>query len=256
MRTEELHDLDQPLVSVITATYNASHMLPACLESVRSQDYPHIQHVVIDGGSTDDTVQILRAQPSDRVRWLSEPDAGIYDAWNKGLSRARGEWIAFLGADDIYLPGAIRAYMDLAMHSPELEYLSSRVRWIGSGGRVSIIGEPWQWPRFQRYMCTAHVGSMHRRSLFERLGRYDISYRSAADYELLLRAGGQLATAYLPQVTAAMMGGGMSDSTRALDEAKRAKTETGGRSHALALLEQVQAKTMFHARRLMSAPHG
>ena len=240
---------DLPLVTVITATYNAAATLLECIESVRSQEYPHIEHVLIDGASTDGTVDILRENQNIVREWVSEPDKGIYDAWNKGLRRARGEWIAFLGADDVYLPGAIQAYMQLATKHPEAEYLSGQVRWLGPGGRTRIIGEPWQWPRFQRYMCTAHVGSMHRRRLFDTYGEYDTSYRIVGDYELLLRARGELSAAFLPQVTVAMRGGGASDSASALVEAARAKSKTGGRSPLLVGLDRMEAMAKFYGRR-------
>jgi glycosyltransferase involved in cell wall biosynthesis len=238
-----------PLVSVVTATYNASATLAACLASVRAQDYPHIEHILIDGASKDGTVGVLREHDSEIALWISEPDHGIYDAWNKGLRLARGEWIAFVGADDVLLPGAISGYMQLAAQHPEAQYLSGHVRWIGPGGKQEIIGEPWRWPHFLRFMCTAHVGSMHRRSLFEQYGEYDIAYRIVGDYELLLRARGNLRTAFMSRVTAQMQCGGASDSMAALDEAARAQRETGGRPAASVIADRWWAKAKFFGRR-------
>ena len=237
-----------PLVTIITATFNAAATLQACLDSVRAQDYPHLEHLILDGGSKDGTLEILKeyAQPGT---WISESDRGIYDAWNKGLARARGEWIAFVGADDRLLPGAVSAYMQLAAEHPEAMYLSSRVRWVGPNGRTRLIGGPWRWPRFQRYMCTAHVGSMHRRSLFEQYGEYDISLPIVADYEMLLRAGPNLRTAFLDEVTVEMQGGGNSDNLRAVDEAAQVKLATGRRTPWRVALERMVARQMFRLRR-------
>ncbi len=151
----ELQHIEAPLVTVITATWNAAATLPECLASVEAQDYPNVEHLVMDGASRDNTVDILRKHAGKRMRWVSEPDRGIYDAWNKGLRLAQGEWIAFLGADDVYLPGAISAYMQLAAKHSEAVYLSSHVRWRRPNGKTRLIGEPWRWPRFQRYMTTA-----------------------------------------------------------------------------------------------------
>ncbi len=114
----------RPLVSVITAVFNGEAFIASCIESVLSQDYPNIEHIVLDGGSTDGTVAILRKYQDQIAFWQSEPDKGVFDAWNKGLDLARGEWIAFLGADDCYLPGAISAYIELAQRNPEAEFLS------------------------------------------------------------------------------------------------------------------------------------
>jgi glycosyltransferase involved in cell wall biosynthesis len=239
-----------PLVTVVTAVFNGQPHVAGCLESVLMQDYPNIEHIILDGGSSDGTVQVLRGYDNRLAFWKSEPDKGVYDAWNKGLREARGEWICFLGIDDELLPGAISAYMALAAECPTAEYLSSRVKWVHSSGYVRTIGEPWSWRKFSRFMCTAHVGSMHRRRMYDRLGIYDTSYRSAADYELLLRARHQLIAAYLPRTTVLMRAGGVSDDARAFHEAARAKVSTGGRNAILAIIELRFAKAKFALRPL------
>ena len=229
---------EQPLVSVITAVFNARSTIASCITSVLKQDYPAIEHIVIDGGSSDGTIEILRGFESQIALWRSEPDNGVYDAWNKGLREARGQWICFLGSDDELLPSAVSSYMSFAAQHPEAEYISSKVRWVHPSGYVNPDhGREWSWKRFSKRMCVAHVGSMHRRSLFERLGKFDTSYKTAADYELLLRAGENLTTAFMPQLTAIMRAGGMSDQPTAVREAARAKIISGGRSALAANLE-------------------
>ncbi len=214
------------------------------------QDYPNIEHIVIDGGSSDGTIDVLR-QYEDRIAfWRSEPDKGVYDAWNKSLTEARGAWICFLGVDDEFLPGAISAYMRLATNNPDAEYLCSRVLWVHPSGYTRTIGKPWTWEGFCKRMCTAHVGSMHRRSLYARLGRYDTSYRSAADYEFLLRARHELKAAYMPVTTVVMRAGGVSDDSTAFAEATRAKIATGGRNKLLAAIELHIANAKFVLRPL------
>ena len=227
-----------PLVTVVTSIFNGLPYVAGCLESVLQQDYPNIEHIIMDGGSKDGTIDVLR-QYDDRIALgKSEPDKGIYDAWNKALAEARGEWICFLGCDDELLPGAVSAYMALAVKHPDAEYLSSQVRWVHSSGYINPgHGKPWSWKKFSRAMCVAHPGSMHRRSLFERLGNYDTSYRGAADYELLLRARDTLKTAFMPIPTAMMRAGGTSDSSAMLAEGTRAVIETGGRNPLLAQIE-------------------
>jgi glycosyltransferase involved in cell wall biosynthesis len=239
---------DRPLVTVITAVYNGQPYVAGCLDSVLSQDYPNIEHIVMDGGSSDGTLEVLR-QYDDRIAlWRSEPDNGLYDAWNKALLEAHGEWICFLGADDQFLPGAVSAYMALAASNPHAEFLSSRVRVIHPTGYVRILGSTWTWRKFSKGMCAPHAGSMHRRSLFRRLGNYDTSYRIVADYEFLLRARDQLRAAYMPAITVRMRAGGVSTTRIALDEQARAKIASGGRSRVLAVLEMYfeKAKTVLH----------
>jgi len=228
---------DQPLVTVVTAVYNGQSYMAGCLESVLRQDYPNVEHIVLDGGSCDGTVDVLREYDDRIALWRSEPDGGVYDAWNKALAEARGEWICFLGVDDEFLPGAISAYMALAAANPNAEYLSSNVRWVHPSGFQKILGQPWTWGAFSQWMCTPHVGSMHRRSLFDRLGGYNISYRIVADYELLLRARDALRTAYMPIITVVMRAGGTSDTCRAFLEQARAKISAGGRNALLTTVE-------------------
>ena len=241
---------DHPLVTVVTAIYNGQPYVAGCLESVLRQDYPNIEHIVFDGGSSDGTIPVLQ-QYNERVAlWKSERDRGIYDAWNKALVEAHGEWICFLGVDDEFLPGAISAYVELAARNPNADYLSSNVRWVHSSGYEKILGQPWTWREFSKSMCTVHVGSMHRRSLFDRLGTYDTSYRIVADYELLLRARSQLCSAFMPVTTVMMRAGGTSDSRNAFYEQARAKVLAGGRSKFMTTLELYAKIAKFSLRPL------
>jgi glycosyltransferase involved in cell wall biosynthesis len=240
---------DLPLVSVITAVFNGGAALTDCIESVLQQDYPNIEHLIIDGGSTDGTIDVLKKYDDKLELWVSEPDHGVYDAWNKGLDLARGEWIAFLGADDTYMPGAIRAYMDLARQCPEAEFLSSRALLNHPTGYAPVFGGPWEWPRFSTAMTTIHVGTMHRRTLFEQYGQFDTTYRIAADYQFLLRARDRLRAGYIPETTVVMRAGGISDSTAGLYEARRAKVNARVRSASRAHLELMIAIARFHLRR-------
>ncbi len=242
-----------PLVTVVTAVYNGQPYVSACLESVATQDYPNIEHIILDGGSNDGTLEVLRQRNDSIAFWKSEQDEGVYDAWNKALVEARGEWICFLGVDDEFLPGAISAYIALAAKNPDAEYLSSKVRWVHPSGYVRIVGHPWTWKKFSKWMCTAHAGSMHRRSMYDSLGMYDSSYRMVGDYELLLRAGSQLRTAFMPIVTVMMRAGGVSGASSALAEAARAKVDTGGRNKLLAAVELhiANAKYLFRPLRYL-----
>ena len=241
---------DLPLVTVITAVLNMRLYIAGCLESVLQQDYPNIEHIVIDGGSSDGTVDVLR-EYDDRIGlWTSKPDRGLYDAWNIALPDARGEWICFIGADDELLPGAVSAYMALAAKNPEAEYLSSFVRMVHHSGYERFFGRPWKWKEFSRWMSVAHPGSMHRRSLLERLGKFDLSFGGVDDYEYLLRAGDGLKAAYMPVETAIFRMGGGSDKLNALADATRAKIFVGGRNALLATLELWIATVRFYLRPL------
>jgi glycosyltransferase involved in cell wall biosynthesis len=243
----------QPLVTVVTAVCNGQSFVAGCLESVLRQDYPNIEHIVVDGASSDGTVDVLRLYDDRIALWMSEPDYGIYDAWNKALRVARGEWICFLGADDELLPGAVGAYMALAATNPQAEYLTSNIKVVHSSGYERTVGEDWTWRELLRGLWLAHPGSMHRRSLFDRLGTYDISYRIVADYELLLRARGRLITAYMPVTTVMMRDGGVSRTRKVFEETARAKIATGGRNKLLTFIELYFANAKYLLRPLRYA---
>lgn len=239
----------EPLVSVITAVFNGNDCIAKCIESVLNQDYPYVEHIIVDGGSKDGTVETIRLYENRLALWISEPDSGVYDAWNKGLQLARGEWIAFLGADDSYLPGAISTYMKLARENPNAEFLSSRARLDHITGYAPTFGGPWEWPRFSRAMSTIHVGTMHNRKLFDRYGDFDTKYRIAGDYEYLLRARNTLRTAFTPSVTVVMRAGGLSDSTAGLYEARQAKIENGISPAPIAEFQLRMLISRFYIRR-------
>lgn len=242
--------VDPPLVTVVTAVLNGQPHIAGCLESVLSQDYPNIEHIVLDGGSTDGTLDVL-LRYSDRIAlWRSEPDKGIYDAWNKALAEARGEWICFLGSDDEFLPGAITAYMAQVALNPKAEYLCSEGRLLAPSGKERVIGRPWKWQEFLRRMDLCHVGSMHKRTLFQKLGAFDSSYRIAGDYEFLLRPRSELRAAFLPAVTVYVRAGGVCYSSKVMYETYRAKHETGGLSKLFALLDLSRDHANYRARLL------
>jgi glycosyltransferase involved in cell wall biosynthesis len=238
-----------PLVSVITSVYNGAEDLERTLKSVVAQSYPCVEYIVVDGASKDGTVDILKKYDDVIDYWISARDTGIYDAWNKGVQLAQGEWIAFLGVGDAYLPDAINQYMDFSKQHPDCRYISSRVRLMRDGHGVRTIGQPWSWPAFVKYMTVAHVGSLHHRQLYASYGLYDLTYRITGDYELLLRAGKTLQAGYFPEVTAEMMLGGASNkSTKVLDETFRAKVQTGKRHVILARIEDFIARIKFYIR--------
>ena len=222
-----------PLISVVTATFNAGDELLKTIQSIQNQSFTDFEFIVIDGGSTDNTLEIIKNYyPGTITHYISEPDKGIYDAWNKGLYFAKGEWIGFIGAGDLYNPDALSKYANfITGASTELEYISSRVEIVSDEGKVlEVKGSQWECSKFKKYMNTAHVGSLHSRKLYDTYGKYDISYKIAGDYELLMRPLGKLRAGYFNEITAKMLYGGTSMTSVSLKnylEDFRIKSETG-----------------------------
>ena len=238
--TQPVNSAEMPLVSIITAVFNGEKYLEQTIKSVLNQTYARIQYIIIDGGSTDGTPDIIQKY-DDRIScWLSEPDNGVYDAWNKGLDSAKGQWIAFVGSDDILYDTAVELYMQHIFQTgiAEIEYVSSKAEIVEDDLAVlRTIGQPWKWEKFQRYHNIVHVGSLHNRRLFAKYGRFNNQYKIAGDYEFLLRAGKHLKAAFMDRVTVKMRCNGISNTTRALYEARQAKTHSGGRNRFLSFWE-------------------
>jgi glycosyltransferase involved in cell wall biosynthesis len=212
------------LVSIIIATYNAEATLDRCLKSVMSQSYEPKQIVVMDGMSTDGTLEILRQYPCPPLQWKSEKDSGIYNAWNKALDPATGEWVCFLGADDYWSDvDSLRRMVELG-EKTNADLVSTRgLRIDAQGKSKGMVGEGWDWSRMKKWQCVLHAGLLQRKSLFNKFGKFNDGYRIAGDYDFLMRLGPAIRTAHLPEGGICIGDGGVSRTNvaKALQETRR-----------------------------------
>ncbi len=205
-----------PLITIIIAVFNGTKTLQQCIDSVANQTYPNKELIIIDGGSTDGTIDLLKKNNHHITYWISEPDRGIYNAWNKALAQTKGEWICFLGADDFFLNTRVLEQMavHLAIIPANIRVAYSQVMLLNNDGETLYpIGEPWGKikERFKQVMCIPHQGVMHRRSMFEQNGKFDESFRIAGDYELLMRELKTGDAVFIPDlITTGMRQGGIS----------------------------------------------
>jgi glycosyltransferase involved in cell wall biosynthesis len=209
------------LVSIVVATYNAEDHIEAFLESFRKHQNKHCELIIVDGKSSDRTVELITKNIDIVNRLISEPDNGIYDAWNKGIMLSSGEWIMFLGADDRLCEDAIEEYKNLldTYTLGDIDYVSAKVHMIDSQNqKLDVVGDKWRWPKFKYKMTVAHSGSLHSRKFFEKYGFFNSDFKIVGDYELLLRAGGNLQYLFLDKVVVFMMVGGVSDTWKAIKE--------------------------------------
>lgn len=213
-----------PLVTIITSVLNGDNTLEETFQSVFNQTYPNIEYIVVDGGSTDNTLGLIRKYEDNISYWVSEPDTGIYNAWNKGIKLAEGDWFLFLGSDDILEERGIEMLIEKVRSSNQtLDYVSAKSIVFNDKGKYKITGEPWSWSNFRRYVCTAQCGAIHSKRLYEEVGLYDESFKIAGDYELLLRKGDALKTAFVDKENIRFRLGGVSNgSLKAIKETNRA----------------------------------
>jgi glycosyltransferase involved in cell wall biosynthesis len=204
-------------ISLITATYNAGAHIGRCIESVIAQNYPHLEYIIIDGGSTDNTLQIVDQYKDHITTIISEPDKGIYDALNKGIAIATGNIIGILNADDLFADDDILTTIGNAFEANDpdilygdLDYVKSNAtiirKWRTKAYTKGIYNWGWM-PPHPTFYC--------KKELFESLGNYSLEYGTAADYELMLRFmhPDKLKVVYLDKVMVKMQQGGMSNSS-------------------------------------------
>jgi glycosyltransferase len=206
-----------PTISVVTVTYNCADTLAGCLASMAAQTYPHREHVVVDGSSTDSTLAILKAHAQQLAVLKSEPDTGIYDALNKGIALAGGDVVGFLHADDLYASPDVLAQIAQAFENPsvcavygDLQYVSKAktgqvVRlWRSSSFAPRRLAWGWMPPHPTLYV---------RRQWYQRIGGFDTRYRISADYLSILQMFSQpdFQAVYLPKVLVKMRLGGSSN---------------------------------------------
>lgn len=185
----------RPLVSIVTPSYNSGRYIKECIESVLSQDYSNIEHIIQDGASTDNTVEVLReyGRPKCRskIKWVSKIDKGPVDAYNQALLRSRGEIVLFLGADDVLLPSAVSWGVRNMAKFPKVAVIYGDEYIVDENSHILKTFIPKSF-NFVKLLCLELVppteASFIRRSIFEKVGFYlDDSLKNAPDYELWLR---------------------------------------------------------------------
>lgn len=204
MTTEILHEQNQPLISVVTVCYNASTTIEATIQSVINQTYPHIEYIIIDGGSTDGTVDIIKQYANRITYWVSEPDKGIYDAMNKGVKYVTGDLVYFIGSGDILLPNVFKSI--LLSYAPKT-ILYGNVKFVPSNFVCDGKFNRWKIVRHN----IPHQALFYPKSVFEEY-RYNLRYRLYADYDLNIRlfGVGKYRFKYIDCVVAEYLEGGAS----------------------------------------------
>jgi len=193
------------LVSVITPSYNQARYLEATIQSVLGQDYPEIEYIIVDGGSTDGSVDLIQRYSNRLGWWVSERDQGQTDAINKGFTRARGQILAWLNSDDVYLPGAVSQAVAYLKAHPEAGMVYGNTNFIDENGKE--IGQFNAAPTDLRLLRQGYVhipqqASFFRADLWRKVGPLDPSFYFAMDYDLWVRLAKLGPLAYTPQLWA------------------------------------------------------
>ncbi len=194
-----------PLISIITPSYNQGQFIEETICSVIEQDYPRLEYLIVDGGSTDDTVEIIRRYENQIAWWVSEKDQGQTDALNKGFARASGEILAWINSDDTYLPGALRQAAQFLHEHPDVGMVYGDANLVDESG--ALLGK---FPARQTDYARLLRGSVHipqqasffRAALWRQVGPLDPSFYFAMDYDLWVRLAKISQIAYHPRLWA------------------------------------------------------
>jgi len=204
-------------ITIITVTYNSEKYLEQCIQSVLGQTYPDIEYIVVDGKSTDGTLKIIQAH-ADRIdRWISEKDAGMFDALNKGMALATGDIIGVLHSDDVFASADVleQVVRSFEVHQADAVYGDLKYVYEEDISKTyrNWKGRPYRRGLFHWGWMPGHTVFYFKRELVARYGGYITHYYSAADYELMCRYlyKHRLKAVYLPQLLVLMRRGGLSN---------------------------------------------
>ena len=184
--------LNWPRISLVTPVFNSAGYIEQTIQSVLAQNYPNLEYFIIDGGSTDGALDVIRKYESQIAGWISEPDNGMYDAINKGFARATGEIMGWISATDKLHTGGLLVVGSVFRDLPQVQWITGRPTFFNEEGMTSLIEPPTRWSRY-RFLAGANryiqqESTFWRRSLWERAGsRVDDSRRYASDFELWIR---------------------------------------------------------------------
>lgn len=204
-------------ISVITAVYNSEATVAEAIASVASQTHPNVEHLVIEGKSKDGSLAAIEAAAHDRMMLFSEPDKGIYDALNKGISRATGEVVGFLHSDDFLAHPDVLARIAEEFEDSTVEAVFSDLDYVAQSDTSRIVRRwatgPFVPARLKLGWMPAHPTLYLRRSVYERIGAFDTGFQIAADYDFILRYFSQTSarSVYIPEVFYKMRLGGESN---------------------------------------------
>lgn len=203
-------------ITIITVCFNSASHIEDAINSVHNQDYKRIEHIVIDGNSTDGTQEILRKHEKKLAFWMSEPDNGIYDAMNKGLSRATGDIVGILNSDDFYFDNQVISKIADAFSTDGIDAVFGDLIFVDPNDLNRTVrtysSKNWHPDRFAKGYMPAHPTFFVKRNFYEKHGLFETDYKIAADYEMLIRLlyVHKLKYLYLPIKMVKMRKGGVS----------------------------------------------
>ncbi|MFN0201518.1 MAG: glycosyltransferase family 2 protein [Bacteroidia bacterium] len=203
-------------ISIITVCYNSEKWIKTCMDSILHQDYQDIEYILIDGNSKDKTVDIIKSYQDSRIKWISEPDKGLYDAMNKGVKMATGEVVGILNSDDFYAHNQVISKVMAAFEKNPTDTLFADLVFVTEENLDKVVrffpGKGFSVEKMPMGIMPPHPTFFVKRHCYEKYGYFDTNYRIAADFDIILRMlyKNKCTYQYLPEVIVKMRTGGAS----------------------------------------------
>lgn len=206
-------------ISIVTITYNSEATLKDTIDSVLSQNYEEIEYLLVDGGSKDNTLAIIQSYADERIRWVSEPDNGIYDAMAKGKRMATGDVVGILNSDDFYPDKFVLSRVAEAFSMPDVDAVYGDLQYVSHEDTTKVtrnwVAGVYSRANFLQGWMPPHPTFFLKKEAFEKFGYYNPNFKSAGDYELMLRMlyKHHLKAVYIPHIQVIMRAGGVSNAS-------------------------------------------
>lgn len=201
-----------PLISIITVVYNGAEHIECAINSVINQTYKNIEYIIIDGGSTDGTVDIIKKYESKISFWISEKDNGIYDAMNKGIKKCNGQYIGILNSDDYYENNTCEIIKNEILTNNKVDIFHANIRIVTATGKTKYISKPKNENKLRTGMVLKHPSCFISKNWYNKIGLYDTNLKIASDFKFLYKSLRKKANfKYLNFITTNMREGGVSD---------------------------------------------
>jgi glycosyltransferase involved in cell wall biosynthesis len=204
-------------ISIITVCFNSAKTIEDTIQSVLSQDYPNVEYIIVDGGSKDATLDIVKKYSANISHFISEPDKGIYDAMNKGIALATGDVVGILNSDDVYYDSQVLSHISKAFEVTNADAVYGDLVYVASNNLEKVTrvwkSKPYTEGAFLKGWMPPHPTFYVKKSCYNQLGNYSLKLKSAADYELMLRFihKYKISLAYIPKTLVKMRVGGESN---------------------------------------------
>lgn len=234
----KMNEINQPLISIIMAVYNVERTLKSAIDSVLAQTYRNFELIIIDGGSKDNTVEIIKSYGSQINYFISEKDNGVYDAMNKGIAASKGDWLFFLGGDDRFYNNDVLSALFANNNVEGIDFLYGDVEFTTNGRRY---GEEKDYTTLvEKNIC--HQAIFHHKNIFKKLGYFNTKYSVLADFEMNIRIfrDNELVKKYVPVIITYFNNKGMSSNVLDRYFHRDMLTTFLGKEHAPFLAPQLQ----------------